>query len=148
MPIRTPASNTFIQADPINDPLSTAQSFEIAAACAQGLSQQKLQKAVDYIHLHLTDEISLKSIAAHINMSRFHFCRLFKESMGITPYQYLLQMRIEQAKQLLLQSSASVAEIAAEAGFADQSQLSRHFKRIVGVSPKQFAQQSVNGGVQ
>ncbi|MBD0270102.1 MAG: helix-turn-helix transcriptional regulator, partial [Cyanobacteria bacterium Co-bin8] len=72
----------------------------------------------------------------------FHFCRLFKESMGVTPYQYLLQMRIEQAKQLLLKDNSRVAEVAVETGFADQSQLSRHFKRLVGISPKQFVQQS------
>ncbi|MBD2256037.1 AraC family transcriptional regulator [Pseudanabaena sp. FACHB-2040] len=132
------------QAAPIAHHLLPVHTSEMVLTCPKGLDQLKLQKAIEYIHQHLTDEISLGSIAAHLNMSRFHFCRLFKESMGVTPYQYLLQMRIEQAKHLLLKDNSRVAEVAVETGFADQSQLSRHFKRLVGISPKQFVQQSSN----
>lgn len=109
----------------------------------RGLPPRKLRKALQYIHQHIADELSLQVIANQIDMSQFYFCRLFKQSMGVTPYQYLLQQRIERAKQLLLQDEFSIAEIALEAGFANQSHLCVQFKRLVGMSPKQFAQQSL-----
>ncbi len=72
-------------------------------------------------------------------MSPYYFLRLFKQSMGITPHQYILQRRIEKAK-FLLQHGESIAEIAIKVGFCDQSHLTQYFKRIVGVTPKKFLQ--------
>jgi AraC family transcriptional regulator len=63
---------------------------------------------------------------------------LFKQSMGITLHQYILKCRVEKAKYLLQHSQLSVADIAIRVGFCDQSHLTRLFKRIVGVPPKQF----------
>lgn len=107
-----------------------------------GLSKRKLQQAIHYIHQHLSEEVTLEAIATHLNMSHFYFCRMFKQSTGVTPYQYLLRLRIEHAKQLLLQGDLSIVEIALEVGFANQSHLTHHFKRLVGVTPKQFVHSS------
>jgi AraC-like DNA-binding protein len=109
---------------------------------ARGLPPRKLSKALQYMHQHLAEEMSLEAIATHIHISQFYFCRLFKQSMGVTPYQYLLQQRVERAKQLLLQDELSIAEIALEVGFANQSHFCVQFKRWVGISPKQFARQA------
>jgi AraC family transcriptional regulator len=70
---------------------------------------------------------------------RSDFARLFKEATGLPPHQYVIARRVERARQLL-QGSAdlSLAEVAAHAGFSDQSQFARHFKRLVGVTPGQF----------
>lgn len=114
---------------------------DTASTTTKGLPKRKLQRALHYVHQHLAEEISLEAIATHLNMSQFYFCRLFKQSMGITPYQYLLQQRVERAKQLLLQDESSIADVALAAGFANQSHLCVQFKRIVGVTPKQFARQ-------
>lgn len=100
-----------------------------------GLTQHKLKQAKDFIQAHL-EEISLEAIANHLGMSRYHFCRLFKQSVGISPHQYVIQQRVERAKQLLLQGKMSLAEIAIACGFSHQSHLNRHFKRLTGVTPK------------
>ncbi|MEG4942590.1 AraC family transcriptional regulator [Microcoleus sp. F4-D5] len=103
-----------------------------------GLPQHKLRNAIDYIQENLSENISLEAIANHIDMSSYHFCRLFKQSTGFSPYQYVIQQRVERAKQLLLQGKMSLAEIAIACGFTHQSHLNRHFKRLTGVTPKTF----------
>lgn len=105
------------------------------------LPHYKLQQAIAYMQAHLAESLTLEMITAHIGMSQFHFCRLFKQAMGISPYQYLLQQRIEQAKQLLLQRNLGIADIALEVGFTDQSHFCYQFKRFVGETPKQFLHQ-------
>ncbi len=72
-------------------------------------------------------------------MSEFHFARLFKQTTGLPPHQFVIHRRIECAKRLIVAGRLSLSQIAIEVGFSDQSQLNRHFKRIVGVTPKQFA---------
>ena len=104
------------------------------------LSQPKLIEVKDYIHAHLHQELKLLDLAAIAQMSPYHFLRLFKQSLGMTPHQYILQSRIEKAKHLLCHSDRTIAEIALSVGFCDQSHLTRYFKRMVGVTPKQFLQ--------
>lgn len=101
-----------------------------------GLSQQKLRQAIAYIQDRLAQEISLSAIAESLGMSRYHFCRLFKQSTGLSLHQYVIQQRVERAKQLLRQGNLSIAEIAIACGFTHQSHLNRHFKRLTGVTPK------------
>ncbi|MBD1997583.1 helix-turn-helix transcriptional regulator [Oculatella sp. FACHB-28] len=108
---------------------------------ADGLSNYALEKAIDYIHAYLDQEITLPKLAEVVGMSQYYFCRLFKQSTGISPHQYLLQQRVERAKQLLQQRKFSIADIALQCGFSNQSHLNRHFKRIVGVTPFTFLKQ-------
>jgi AraC family transcriptional regulator len=74
-------------------------------------------------------------------MSPHYFSRLFKKTTGFTPHQYVINCRIEKAKDLLKKGKLSIAEIAKEVGFVDQSHLHRYFKRKVGITPKSFLQQ-------
>lgn len=101
-----------------------------------GLSQQKLRQTSAYVQDHIAQEISLTTIAEYLGMSRYHFCRLFKQSTGLSLHQYVIQQRVERAKQLLLQRKLSISEIAIACGFTHQSHLNRHFKRLTGVTPK------------
>lgn len=104
---------------------------------SDGLSPPKLQQAIEYIQAYLAEDLSLESIARAVDMSQYYFARLFKQSMGIAPYQYVIGQRVERAKQLLQQPELSIADIALQCGFASQSHLNYHFKRLIGVTPNQ-----------
>jgi len=78
-------------------------------------------------------------MAAAAHLSVYHFARQFKAATGLPPHQYVIMRRVERARQLLQAGTdLSLAEVAAHAGFSDQSQFSHHFKRLVGVTPGQF----------
>jgi AraC family transcriptional regulator len=103
-----------------------------------GLSQSQLRQTIDYIQEHLTENICLNEVADYLGLSRYYFCHLFKQSTGLSPYQYVIQCRVARAKQLLRRGDFSLAEIAVACGFTHQSHLHRHFKRLTGVTPKRF----------
>lgn len=105
-------------------------------SCNGGLPQHKLRLITDYINDYLECELSLNELAAIAQLSQYHFCRVFKQATGLKPHQYLVQQRVERAKQLLKQGEMSIAEVAIACGFTHQSHLHRHFKRLTGVTPK------------
>ncbi len=103
------------------------------------LPRGRLRAVVEYIEEHLDASPTLAQIAAVARLSPYHFARQFKTATGLPPHQYVLARRVERAKQLLQpDGDLSLAEIAARAGFSDQSQFCHHFKRVVGVTPRQF----------
>src|SRR5262245_27063453 len=103
------------------------------------LPRAKLRAVVEYVEEHLDPGPTLEQMAAVAHLSPYHFARQFKQATGLPPYQYVILRRVEWAKHLLqTQSGLSLAEVAARAGFSDQSQFSHHFKRLVGVTPGQF----------
>jgi AraC family transcriptional regulator len=103
------------------------------------LPKDKLRAVIEYIHHHLDAELSLDRLAAVAHVSPFHFARLFKHSTGLPPHQYVIARRVERAKELLREPDRlALADVATEVGFADQSHFTRHFKRLVGVTPRQF----------
>jgi AraC family transcriptional regulator len=107
--------------------------------CVAGqLPQYKLQQVIDYINAYLDRDLSLKELSNVVQMSPHYFSKLFKQSTGNTLHQYVIRCRIERAKDLLKLRKLSIAEIATLTGFADQSHLHRHFKRLVGVTPKNY----------
>lgn len=108
--------------------------------CVAGqLPKYKLQQVIDYIDAYLDRDLSIKKLSHLVQMSPHYFSQLFKSTTGITPYQYVLRCRIERAKNLLKQDKLSIAEIATQVGFVDQSHLHRHFKRLVGITPKNYS---------
>lgn len=107
-----------------------------ASPSPQKPTQQQIRQVIDYLQAHLAEDISLDQLAQSINLSPSHLRRLFKQATGLPLHQYLLQLRINRAKDLLLTGSFSVGEVAVAVGFADQSHLHRHFKRVFGVTPK------------
>ncbi|MDZ4877103.1 MAG: HTH-type transcriptional activator RhaS [Chroococcidiopsis cubana SAG 39.79] len=103
-----------------------------------GLSKSQLRQAIEYIHNHLEQDLTLAELAAVVRMSPNYFASLFKQSIGLTPHQYVIGCRVEAAKHLLRQRELTIAEIAFRLGFAHQSHFNHHFKRLVGVTPKRF----------
>jgi AraC family transcriptional regulator len=103
-----------------------------------GLSKYKLRQALEYMNAHLSENVSLASVAEEVEISQFHFCRLFKQSTGMTPHAYLIQQRVERAKQLLKRKEGTMLDIAIECGFANPSHFAKHFRKHTGLSPKQF----------
>jgi AraC family transcriptional regulator len=103
------------------------------------LPRAKLRGVVEYIEEHLDACPTLEQMAAVARLNTYHFARQFKAATGLPPHQYVIVRRIDRAKHLL-QAGAdlSLAEVAARAGFSDQSQFCRHFKRLVGVTPGRF----------
>ena len=102
------------------------------------LPRTRLRAVVAYIEDHLDAGPTLEQLAAVARLSPYHFARQFKAATGLPPHQYVIVRRVERAKQLLQGGDLSLAEVASEAGFSDQSQFSHHFKRLVGVTPGQF----------
>lgn len=103
-----------------------------------GLSQRQQKQVIEFIIENLDRKLSLKEISQQLEISPYHFCRLFKQSTGITPYQYVKQKRIERAKQLLKQKQPSIVEVALICGFSCQSTFTTSFRQATGVTPKQY----------
>lgn len=103
-----------------------------------GLPKHKLKQAIDYIQAHLGENVSLSELANELGMSQYYFCRLFKQSTGLSPHQYLIHQRIEQAKHLLKNPDQTITFVAMECGFANSSHFAKYFHRVTGMNPKQF----------
>jgi AraC family transcriptional regulator len=101
-----------------------------------GLPRQKLVRAVEYIQDQLNADLTVSGIAEVADMSADHFTKLFKESTGQSPYQYVVEARVRKAKELLTTGKFTISEAAHRVGFVDQSHLTRHFKRVFGLPPK------------
>jgi len=106
-----------------------------------GLSQRQLLQVLEYINEYLSQDIKLADLAKLLGMSQYHFSHLFKRSLGIAPHQYLLQQRVERAKQLLKQTDQSIIDIAFLCGFNSHSHLSKQFRQLTGITPKAYRAQ-------
>ncbi|AFZ37132.1 transcriptional regulator, AraC family [Stanieria cyanosphaera PCC 7437] len=103
-----------------------------------GLSKGKLKQVIDYIDTNIERDLRLQELANLVQISPHYFSLLFKQSTGLTPHQYVIHTRVARAKKLLLKGKMSIVDIAQTVGFANQSYLNLHFKRLVGLTPKQF----------
>ncbi len=104
-----------------------------------GLAGGALRRVRSYIDEHIGERISLDELARQAGVSRFHFARQFRLSTGESPMSYLRRVRIERSKRILQTRDTSIAEVAAQLGFSDQSHFTRIFGRLVGTSPGSFA---------
>jgi AraC family transcriptional regulator len=110
---------------------------------AYGLSRSELRTVTELVRERLASGPSVEEMAGAVGMSYHHFSRLFRRSTGLSPYQYVIQKRVEKAQELLLGTSLPAGEIARLSGFAHQGHLARHFGRLVGVSPGTFRREGL-----
>ncbi len=103
-----------------------------------GLPPHKLRTAITYIQDHLDQRLSLGEMAGMVQMSPHYFASLFKQSIGVAPYQYVTQCRIERAKQLLTQPELSIVEVCQQVGFQSQSHFTKVFRERMGITPKAY----------
>ncbi len=103
-----------------------------------GLPPYQLRQILDYVENHLIQDIKLADLAQLLNMSPFHFGRMFKQSVGVSPHQYVIQQRVERAKCLLKQGDRAIIDIALDCGFSSHSHLTKQFRQLTGVTPTAF----------
>ena len=100
-------------------------------------------KARQYVSANLSDPIGLDEVAKHVNISPYHFCKVFKEATGFTFKQYVTRRRVEWAKCRLRKADVRVTEVAYEVGFGSLSQFNRSFQQLTGVSPSAWRQKEL-----
>jgi AraC-like DNA-binding protein len=130
---------------------AVALRAHLAAACgctpiaargeAGGLAPWQQRRAEDMLLAGLVGGVRLDEVARRCNLSLSQFGRTFKKTTGLTPHRWLVQRRVERAKDLLLRSMLPLAEIALDCGFSEQSHFTRTFTRMVGTSPGEWRRQ-------
>ena len=105
---------------------------------SSGLTRNHARRVLDYIESNLSRELTLSELAGITNLSPHHFARMFKQTIGVAPHRYVLERRVEVAKQMLRATCASLAEISLSMGFSSQSHFTSTFHRMVGATPTEF----------
>jgi AraC family transcriptional regulator len=106
-----------------------------------GLPQASLRRVVEHMQAHLDQDLPVTELAAMAQMSPYHFSRLFKQSTGLSPHQYLVRQRVKRAKELLAQPWHRIAEVSYELGFPHQSHFTTVFRKLVGTTPRAYQRQ-------
>jgi AraC family transcriptional regulator len=143
--MREQASPLFVQ--------SLAQALAIYLARNYGVTDEetrsnspslpgyKLRQLTDWMAEHVAEEFSLERLATQAGLSKFHFQRLFKRALGVSPSHYHINLRMNLARQLLRETKKSVVDVALEVGYADPSHFAKLFRRETGLSPSEYRRQ-------
>lgn len=105
-----------------------------------GQEKRTIQQVRQYIEEHFTENVSLHALAQYVSLSPYYLLRAFRAEVGMPPYAYLESVRVRHT-QRLIKAGKPLAEVAAEVGFSSQSHMTRQFKKIIGVTPGQYAQE-------
>jgi AraC family transcriptional regulator len=119
-------------------PIANKSLRQLQNTNVEALSPQQLRYTIDYIQANLNKALHLPIIATHLDLSYYYFCSLFKKSMGISLWQYVITQRINRAKELLKEQKLSIAEIALACGFSHYSHLNKHFQKVTGTTPGNY----------
>ena len=119
-------------------PADRADAVASTGFARGGLPPRVLRRLRDHIDANIDQRISVEVLARLANLSVCYFVRAFKQSVGVTPHDYLIRRRVERTMELLSGTELSLSEIALAAGFADQSHCARRFRQHVGMSPRDY----------
>ena len=108
-----------------------------------GKEKKLVEQVCSYIHENFVNGVSLNELAQHVALSPYHLLRVFRAEVGMPPYVYLENIRVRHA-QKLIEEGKPLADVAMESGFSSQSHMTRHFKRIIGVTPGRYAQEIIS----
>ncbi len=106
---------------------------------------EAVRNAKVFIHQHLAEPMSLEAVASAVNVSPFHFCKLFKRATGLTFTDFVSRARVEKAKRMLMKPAARITEVAYDVGFQSLSHFNRSFRRIADESPTEFRSRMKHG---
>jgi AraC-like DNA-binding protein len=123
----------------LHDALSSlVERHALGGSFRDGCFQPPLIKNVkEYLSDNFSENVTLDDLSRVSGMSPFHLLRTFRSTVGLAPHEYLISVRIERARALLMRG-VDIARVACETGFCDQSHLNKHFKRILGITPGQY----------
>jgi AraC family transcriptional regulator len=143
--MRREASPGFVEAIAQAIAIHLARTYGVADEESHGSSPSlpgfKLRQITDWMAEHLTEELSLDRLADQAGLSKFHFQRLFKGALGVSPSQYLIDLRMNEARRLLRETKMSVVDVALEVAYANPSHFARLFRRETGLSPSDYRRQ-------
>jgi AraC-like DNA-binding protein len=127
-------------ADRLTLEVAVAEAIEAFAAVGDAKCEytRPVRRAIELLREGLAEAVTLDDLAEHANLDKFHLCRAFRAQVGMPPHAYLTRLRIMRAKELLA-AGVKPGDIAPQVGLYDQSQLNRHFRRLVGTTPGQYA---------
>jgi AraC family transcriptional regulator len=107
-----------------------------------GLTAAQLRRVKELIDAQISTDVTISDLAVVAELSQFHFIRAFKESVGLSPYQYILSERVRRAKELLSKGDLPVSDVALAAGFHNAYQMNRVFRKLVGLTPTALRRQT------
>jgi AraC family transcriptional regulator len=111
-----------------------------------GLGSARLRRIEELVHAKIEDELSLRELAQSVDLSTAHFSRMFRESTGETPHQFLLRQRVERAKEMLRSAEARVMDVAVACGFKTQQHFAQVFRHVCGASPTEYRHEFLGHG--
>jgi AraC-like DNA-binding protein len=119
--------------------LQAEQCHHLIDSAASEIDSNPVSAAVEYVHAHLDEPVTVNDLAERVYMSPSGFAHLFRETVGVSPYQFVKSVRLERARLLLVENGSSVSEAARNVGYSSLSHFINEFKRRYGVTPREYA---------
>lgn len=120
----------------------TVRKSDLIELSRAGPVDRRLRRALEFMHDNYARSLSLEDVASAAYLSEYHFARLFKEIVGVTPHVYLANLRLERARKLLAETELAISEVASMVGYHSQSHFTKVFKSITGVTPRTYRESS------
>ncbi|MCM3903366.1 MAG: AraC family transcriptional regulator [Pyrinomonadaceae bacterium] len=118
-----------------------AESIDDERALSPSLPGYKLKRVTDWMAQHIAEDLNLDQLAAQAGLSKFHFDRLFKRALGLSPSRYQIDLRMNEARRLLRETRKSVLDVALDVGYTNPSHFAKLFRRENGLTPSEYRQQ-------